>query len=539
VRFDDRFSTLLAQPAVEPGAKAMLWAQLVDMVAQHGDQADEAQLVAVDARLDGLRADVPLDRRAAVARGVARSGLGMAALRLLSKDDARVAAPALLVARLDADQWARIIPTLPQSSRALLRERRDLPQSAVALLSSYGVSDFALPGHGQADVADPASGPTPIRELVERIEAFQRQRATVPQFEAQGDPQHCLGFRYETDRDGLICWVESAPREALIGLSLAELAQPESFGVDGHAAGAFRQRSAFVDARLLVAGVSEVAGAWLISGQPLFNDEDGRFTGFRGVGKRPEAVQSDAAESPFGSGLRSDTLRQLVHELRTPLNAMRGFGEMIAGQFLGPVSQGYRTRAEDIVVDSIALSGLLDDLEATARIERGDFVIEADGVTNVASLLGDVATAIGEETARRGVHVRLSASPGNSLVAVERRLCLQLIERLLSSVVGISARDEVIAARLSASVGGSVEFSVSRPIRLAGRSNDALLDAPIGADSEPRDQPSLGFGFSMRFIDSLSRAVGGRLRVDSRTLSLILPPAKSSSVIVREGKETL
>jgi His Kinase A (phospho-acceptor) domain len=538
VRFDDRFSTLLAQPAAEPGAKAMLWAQLVDMVAQHGDQADEAQLVAVDARLDGLRADVPLDRRAAVARGVARSGLGMAALHLLSKDDARVAAPALLVARLDADQWTQIIPTLPQSSRALLRERRDLPQSAVALLSSYGVSDFALPPSIQADVADPAAGPTPIRELVERIEAFQRQRATVPVSETQGDPEHCLGFRFETDRDGLICWVESAPREALIGLSLAELAQPESFGVDGHAAGAFRQRSAFVDARLLVAGDSEVAGAWLISGQPLFNDEDGRFTGFRGVGKRPEAVQSDAAKSPFGSGLRSDTLRQLVHELRTPLNAMRGFGEMIAGQFLGPVSQGYRARAEDIVADSIALSGLLDDLEATARIERGDFVIEADGVTNVASLLGDVATAIGEETARRGVHVRLSASPGNSLVAVERRLCLQLIERLLSSVVSISARDEVIAARLSASA-GSVEFSVSRPIRLAGRSNDDLLDPPIGADKGAHDQSSLGFGFSMRFIETLSRAVGGRLRVDLQSLSLILPQAQSNTAIVREGKETL
>ena len=88
----------MGHPANESGAKAMLWAQLVDMVAQHGGALSNEALEGLSARIGELRGAVPVERRASVARSVARRGLGVQAVGLLGQDDARVAAPALMIA---------------------------------------------------------------------------------------------------------------------------------------------------------------------------------------------------------------------------------------------------------------------------------------------------------------------------------------------------------------------------------------------------------------------------------------------------------
>ena len=143
-------------------------------------------------------------------------------------------------------------------------------------------------------------------------------------------------------------------------------------GVDGQAAGAFRHRAPFRDARLSVAGGSAAAGEWRIAGVPVFDPRDGRFTGYRGTARRPRADERAAPGAQaglYGSGLPADSLRQLVHELRTPLNAIVGFGEMIERQMLGPAAFPYRARADVIVDQGRRLLGAVDDLDMAARID--------------------------------------------------------------------------------------------------------------------------------------------------------------------------
>ncbi|MGJ3626362.1 hypothetical protein AB5I41_04510 [Sphingomonas sp. MMS24-JH45] len=66
--------------------------------------------------------------------------------------------------------------------------------------------------------------------------------------------------------------------------------------VDGIAAGAFRKRAAFADARLLVGGGSPLAGDWRISGVPVFDTARGHFIGYRGAARRPH-VEEDAVRA--------------------------------------------------------------------------------------------------------------------------------------------------------------------------------------------------------------------------------------------------
>ena len=70
----------------------------------------------------------------------------------------------------------------------------------------------------------------------------------------------------------IVRWVEGAPREALVGQTIAAIAGPGQYGVDGQAAGAFEKRSPVRDARFRVPGEGAAAGDWRISG-----DRSSRF----------------------------------------------------------------------------------------------------------------------------------------------------------------------------------------------------------------------------------------------------------------------
>ena len=67
-----------------------------------------------------------------------------------------------------------------------------------------------------SDDRDVAPGEAQIRELIDRIDAY-RQAAAA---EAPA-PQ---SFRWETGAEGLVLWVEGAPRSPLVGQSIARSA---------------------------------------------------------------------------------------------------------------------------------------------------------------------------------------------------------------------------------------------------------------------------------------------------------------------------
>src|SRR5215218_3625065 len=77
LRFDDMLATLLAQPAPTPEARAILWRQVVDVLAQGRGHHIDDPLVdaprAMDAYnfLRSVRVEIPVELRLAAGRGVA------------------------------------------------------------------------------------------------------------------------------------------------------------------------------------------------------------------------------------------------------------------------------------------------------------------------------------------------------------------------------------------------------------------------------------------------------------------------------------
>lgn len=555
MRFDDVLETVLSTTQETPQAAAAAWRQLVDLVGRGRVVADEQVLQ----RLRALQAQVPATVRGASARALAGAEPPLALVALLACDEASVGTPLLRHLHLSEDDWTTLLPLLSPTARAVLRHRRDLSPAVVRALESFGAVDFVLPDGAAREApvaaasiepavttmpADPSPfvavgslaramplvaealrrgeerseavpAPLPdgtfrIADVVARIEAFKRGDTPAP---ANDTPALVREqFRFETDVDGVIRWVEGVARGAVIGISLAVPAAPGGVGVDGGVAGAFRRRSAITDARLLLAG-GAVQGIWLIGAVPVFDQASGRFTGYRGAARRP------AAHEQTGSLLarRADALRQLVHELRTPTNAIAGFSEMIEHQLLGPVPPIYRDHAAAIRSEASRLLTAIEDLDAAARSEAGALELNPEPLA-LADLLARALAELGPLRAARGCSVALETIDAS--VFADRRTLERLLLRLLGTLVGAGVQGEVLTGVLRAN-GPLVELSITKPRAFAEHQDDAILRL----DEENGAASLLGTGFTLRLVRNLAQALGGTLALQADRLTLALPSA--------------
>lgn len=538
MRFDDSLDTVLGADTATPFGAQSLWRQLTDLIGRGRAAATPEAM----ARLRAIRAQVPAPIRAASARSLAFAQPPADLVRLFGEDDPPVAAPILSTAHLDYRDWLAIIPDLPPASRSLLRHRRDLPAEARRALDSYGASDFALPQPDDWIAAveievtatvtpipanDPApadpTGPFAIAELVARLDAYQRDHGDLnapPRRIADAPVAPTESFRFETDASGTIRWVEGAAREPLIGATLGEpMAQ-----VDGVVSGAFRHRAAFADARLVVAGQSAVSGDWQLSATPAFDRQNGRFTGYRGVARRPRT--DERAEPIRGSRPAAEAFRALVHELRTPTNAISGFAEMIEAQVLGPAPDVYRDRAAAIRGSTRELLDAIDDVDTAARLDQQALVLRP-GIVAVAPLLSRAAADLEPLMRLRGAIVDVDGGAPDLGIAGDEIAVTRIVNRLLSLVVSASAPGERLAVE-AAPEAETVVLAFDRPRAFAALPGDALF----ALDSEDQGEGAalLGAGFALRLARRLAVELGGGLTIGEHRLTLRLPAALNHDV---------
>ena len=530
MRFDDSLATVLAGDAsTSLGARAA-FIQLTDLIAR-GRASPEPALLD---RLRELRPLVPEDVRASAARGLALADPPAALVALFAADAPAVAGAVLRAARLPAEAWEPLIGEIGPYGRSVLRRRGDLPPSAVRTLERFAVTDHALTDERaaadkQAETLASSPGSVPdaradqraarahagerfeIADLVHRIQ--QHRRDLIPAPVAAPPVQ---GFEFETDAAGTIRWIDAAPREPVIGLSLRhDIAVP---AVDGVAGGALQRRARFAEARLTVPGSSAIGGEWRIAAAPLFDRSSGRFTGMRGRARRPFVEEVVAAPATVLTRTEGEGLRRLVHELRTPTNAIAGFSELIERELLGPVAPPYRARAGVIRADVDGLIGAIDDIDLTARLQANAEPRRTDAVP-IGEVLERVRVTCEPLAARRGAVLSVDAAAATiargDALTVER-----LIQRLAITLLGASAPGEKVT--LSASGSADVRLTAAWPHALRGMGERALLslDPEGGAEA-----PLLGTGFTLRLARRLAAQLDGRLVLTDEGLTLTLPAA--------------
>lgn len=377
-----------------------------------------------------------------------------------------------------------------------------------------------------AEAAGDDDGTFEIADVVARIDAFWRHREETGPKDPPA-PRPADDFRFETDAKGMIRWVDGVSRAPLIGVSLDSQAAPgasEASRVDGVAAGAFRRRAGFSNARLSVEGESDAAGDWLISAIPVFDPGNGRFTGYRGTARRPRVDErAEPLRTAPAPAMPADSLRQLVHELRTPTNAIAGFAEMIEAQMLGPVGDAYRDRAQVIRSQARELLGAIDDLDLAARIDSAALSL-VPGQIALRPVLATIADDLAPLAELRGSVIALPIA--DLSVTGDRRAIERLLARLLATLVSASGQGERIGVHMALETAEAVSITIDRPQALADYPGDSVLDI----DDEREDTTLLGTGFALRLARNLSRELGGGLVIGRESLTLRLPAAVNEQV---------
>ena len=564
LRYDDRLKTALS--GQQTGQAAVQWRQLIDLLAQSPAGQDQTDVAIGLARLRHLHEGTSEAVRAQSVRALSGRLRSAPLVRFLCSDKPAVAAEAVRSARLTDEEWAAMVPGLPTRARGFLRQRDDIGPATARALSAWTHADFVLQDDraerrtvDQSEAKEPAVEPTVLRAaqeatseagssaespsqisaLVDRIRRFQeqRERSEAPQLPLEGGsaPEPAPSaerFTFETDARGLIREAEGVPIGAVAGVSIAQEAYEDDPGPDAFAAAAFRQRMPIAGARMRLTGAPMVAGDWRIHAGPMFDDRDGRFLGFKGMMRRPHAADDATITVRGTEDSGSDQMRQLVHELRTPLNAIIGFAEIIEQQLFGPVSSAYRALATSILDDARRLLSGFDDLDLAARLETGR-LDEDEGTTEAGWLLNRMADRLRTLTDMRGVSLHLRKAETVRAFALGQQSAERIATRLVSALVIGCERGERIDCVIRTRIGMEPVnlIDISRPKRLAGKTEEELLSTESGADEA--GEPLLGLGFSLRLVRNLAQAAGGDLRFEEDSLLLRLPAVKER--LGREG----
>ncbi|WP_294273124.1 hypothetical protein [uncultured Sphingomonas sp.] len=171
MRFDDSLATILSADTATPFGAQTAWRQLIDLISRGRVPADPPML----ARLAELRAAVAEGVRVASARILSSGHPPAALVGFFAQDTMAVAATVLRNVELADDDWLGILPNLTPRTRSILRHRRNLSETVMRGLESFGSVDFVLPNmSGPADATMAAAlpieaAPEPVTEPAARV----------------------------------------------------------------------------------------------------------------------------------------------------------------------------------------------------------------------------------------------------------------------------------------------------------------------------------------------------------------------------------
>ena len=557
MRFDDRLTTVLKGPLPEGLAAAMQWRQVVDIMSQKPGNLMSTHVQQGLTRLRDLHDRVNEEDRLSAVEALNGRLRSAPLLVYLSADSPQICDAALHAADLTPEDWEDITPQLSERAKDVLElqnetadnpletsERSEQPQVVEPVPTGVAKEDSLQPGPAEKDEPTKAesSENSQISELVAKITDYQNTRNAETSQPSSGGQEHRSYFvrdvdeiNFETDDSGTIKWVEGPPAGSVVGVTIAEPAFDEGPGPDAYGAAAFRQRMPLENARMRLCGAPVVAGDWRMTAIPYFSDDTGRFRGYRGIMRRPNAAE-DAGQANMDVQ-RREQLQQLIHELRTPLNAIIGFSEIIDQQLFGPASFEYRTLSRSIIDEARRLLSGFEDLDVAAKIDAGQ-IEDVPGTTDADWLLERLSQRLHSLTQSRSVDLNINKADPVRAFALDGDAVERMFARLLSAAIIACDNGEKLSADLRTRIGVQPMniFTLSRPTKIREIAEDQLLDPSQGVDGEYRDAPLLGLGFSLRLVGNLARNASGSLDITDDKIALTLPAVTTSEIDIRESE---
>jgi hypothetical protein len=168
--FDDMLGTVLARPRHTAAARITTWRQLVDILARDRGETESAAVDAGYALLHELRTEISREVRREAVGTLAGRRIPRRMIAYFAEEPAALAAPMLSAANMDPEDLIALLPAMPSASRSVLRQRRDLDDSVLQALASFGSTDFVIPAEIAVKVNDTEVLADPVEVQVGPVE---------------------------------------------------------------------------------------------------------------------------------------------------------------------------------------------------------------------------------------------------------------------------------------------------------------------------------------------------------------------------------
>lgn len=225
-----------------------------------------------------------------------------------------------------------------------------------------------------------------------------------------------------------------------------------------------------------------------------------------------ELAQQEKLAAEAASRAKTSFLTRISHELRTPLNAVLGFTQLMETDPADPPSEGQRQRLQLVRESGRHLLAMISDLLDLTRAESGQFALQLSPVA-LAPLVRECEAMLQPSVEAAGV--ALSADADTSLVVRgDADRLRQVLLNLLDNAVKYNRRGGHVRLSARADAGEALLEVRDDGIGIAADELPLLFD-PFWRSPAAR-RAGEGSGIGLAVTQSLVRAMGGRIEVESR-----------------------
>ena len=281
-----------------------------------------------------------------------------------------------------------------------------------------------------------------------------------------------------------------------------------------------------------------------LSGVAVFDEESGRFLGYRGTGsdmtrqiaaegfskwarreleKTLEELKNQNAQldlalarAQAADTTKSNFLAMMSHELRTPLNAIIGFSELAASQTVGPLPSPYDDYAKEVLAAGRHLLGLVVDLLDLTNIESGRLNVDIKS-TALRSLIAEAWMQVSLRAEERGIELSRFTVDDRIEVLADPVRARQIFLNLLSNAVKFGEEGGHVGIECRAAADGCVETVVwNTGEGIAPEVREKLFDGFQKADDDAYVSGGGGMGLGLTLARRLARLMDGDVQLDHR-----------------------
>lgn len=207
---------------------------------------------------------------------------------------------------------------------------------------------------------------------------------------------------------------------------------------------------------------------------------------------------------------RRHLVADIAHELGTPLSVLQANLEGMLDGVVEPAPD----RLAALHTQVRLLARLVEDLRDLSLAQAGRLPLHK-APTDLATLVGDAAAAVGPHAADKSISVQSRISSGLPAVGVDRERLMQVIHNLLDNAIRNTPAGGAVTVGLDADPVELRFWVADTGPGIPEEERDRIFDRFHRLDAS-RSRASGGSGLGLAIVKSLVEAHGGRVWVESR-----------------------